>query len=88
MDFAVRDTPEQIAFRNEVRDWLKANIPAEITDTLHPDPNEVTEEQFTWGKQFRQKLGQKGWLAPTWPTGRSRFRNSSRVFRMPVRAKL
>ncbi len=67
MDFAVRDTPEQIAFRNEVRDWLKANIPAEITDTLHPDPNEVTEEQFTWGKQFRQKLGQKGWLAPTWP---------------------
>jgi len=67
MDFAVRYTPEQQAFRDEVRGWLDANIDKATEQSIHPDAEQVTEEQYRWGRTFREKLGMKGWLAPTWP---------------------
>ncbi len=65
MDFELHYTPEQEAFRKEVRAWLNANIPK---DYEHPhDPEDITYEQFKIARAFRRKLGQKGYLAPTYP---------------------
>ena len=66
MDFSNRDTEEQEAFRSEVQGWLTANIPSGLEDSVAPDQQLHTEEQFLWTKEFRRKLGEKGWLAPTW----------------------
>ncbi len=66
MDFAVTYTPEQQAFRAEVRAWLDAAIPAEIEARFPADMQELTEEQYWWTRDFRRKLGERGWLAPTW----------------------
>ena len=43
MDFETTYTPEQEAFRREVRDWLKDNMPEGI---VHPaDPIDLSEDQ-------------------------------------------
>ena len=55
-----RDTPEETAFRTEVRTWLEANVPAE---TLHE--LDVTNPEVS--RQWHRKLWQRGWIAPHWP---------------------
>ena len=67
MDFEQHYTAEQEAFRGEVRAWLDATIPAGFEDTVPFDVQRQSEQQFLWGKEFRRKLGEKGWLSPTWP---------------------
>ena len=43
MDFEPRYTPEQEEFRQEVKAWMKENMPPGI---VHPaDPIDLTEEQ-------------------------------------------
>ncbi len=43
MDFAIEDSAEQSAFREEVRGWLADNIPQ---GTEYPvDPSDLTLEQ-------------------------------------------
>lgn len=66
MDFSVVDTPEQAAFRKEVRRWLDVHITKELEENLSPDAQEVTEAEFQWGWEFQKQLGAQGWLAPTW----------------------
>lgn len=67
MDFATHYTPEQQEFRKEVRAWLDANIPRTTAQGFPADGNNLSEEQFLWMRDFRRKLGEKGWLAPLWP---------------------
>ena len=61
------------AFRSEVRDWLKANYPAELRD-----PKAKTDPEAGWGGQaflgsddpqivWMRRVAEKGWTAPTWP---------------------
>ena len=64
MDF--RFTAEEDAFRQEVRTWLMREIPDRWLD-LDPGMWEETEESWTLSRQFQRKLGQKGWLAPSYP---------------------
>jgi alkylation response protein AidB-like acyl-CoA dehydrogenase len=55
-----RDTPEEAAFRTEVRTWLEANLPAALRwRTARPPPAEL----MPW----YQTLSRKGWVAPHWP---------------------
>ncbi len=56
MDF--RDTPEEAAFRKEVRDFIFAEAPIDKTDF-----RAAWEKGQTWWK----KLQDKGWIAPAWP---------------------
>ena len=65
MDFELHYTEEQEAFRQEVRAFLDANIPPDMKDPI--DPADLTYEQFKWSRDFRVKLGEKGWLAPLYP---------------------
>ncbi len=64
MDF--RFSEEEEAFRQEVREWLKKEIPPRWFE-LSPGVWEETEESWAISRQFHRKLGQKGWLAPAYP---------------------
>jgi len=55
-----RDTPEEAAFRTEVRTWLDANLPPALRwRTARPAPAEL----MPW----YQTMSRKGWVAPHWP---------------------
>jgi len=61
MDY--RFTPEEEAFRTEIREFLKEELP--------PDREEGEEEESDKGwefrRQFHRKLAARGWLVPHWP---------------------
>ena len=64
MDF--RDTPEEAAFRQEVREFLKT----ELRDEWKASPDEGEEdvaELYERRRPWREKLAKKGWIAPAWP---------------------
>jgi alkylation response protein AidB-like acyl-CoA dehydrogenase len=52
-------SPEELGFRDEVRDWLSKNLPAELKDKAHLS----REELLRW----HRILAKKGWVAPAWP---------------------
>jgi alkylation response protein AidB-like acyl-CoA dehydrogenase len=64
MDF--KFTEDEEVFRLEVRQWLKQEIPQKWIE-LDPGIWEETEESWTLAREFQRKLGQKGWLAPSYP---------------------
>lgn len=65
MDFAEKYTSEQQAFRVAVRAWLWENMPKNIDIPQEGSPlDTATQERI---KAFRRKLGDQGWLAPSWP---------------------
>jgi alkylation response protein AidB-like acyl-CoA dehydrogenase len=68
MTFAFQTPAEREAtaeFREEVRAWLDAHIPAdlELPKRGQPVPPAIQE----WAVKFRRALGEKGWLASGWP---------------------
>jgi alkylation response protein AidB-like acyl-CoA dehydrogenase len=52
-------SPEELAFRDEVRAWLTKNLPAELKDKGHYSK----EELLRW----HRILARQGWVAPAWP---------------------
>ena len=54
-------------FRKTISEWLdeNANIPPEIPLPRRGNPLPLALQE--WTVQFRQNLGEKGWLAPNWP---------------------
>ena len=64
MDF--RFTKEEEAFREEVSQWLKKEIPQEWYD-IDIRMWEENDESWAIARAFQLKLGQKGWLAPGLP---------------------
>ena len=60
---------EQEAFRLEARAWLQANVPASLVGKAEA----ITDAFMGGGKPtgdmdlWRQRIGEKGWGAPTWP---------------------
>ncbi len=59
-------TREEEDFRQEVRQWLKREIPARWIE-LDPGLWEETDESWALLREFQRKLGHKGWLAPAYP---------------------
>jgi alkylation response protein AidB-like acyl-CoA dehydrogenase len=64
MDF--RFTEDEEAFRAEVHQWVKREIPQRWIE-LDPGIWEETEESWALAREFQRRLGQKGWLAPAYP---------------------
>ena len=60
MDF--RFTKEEEDFREEVKAWLKQEIPQRWYD-MGPGIWEETPENWAISVEFQKKLGAKGWLA-------------------------
>ncbi len=61
MDLAF--TPEELAFREEVRTWVAQNLPKDVAYKVQNGLNLSREDQQGWGKI----LGKKGWLGFGWP---------------------
>jgi alkylation response protein AidB-like acyl-CoA dehydrogenase len=56
-------SPEEIAFRDEVRAWLQANLPDDLHEKVANYEELGREDLLRWHKI----LAQKGWIAPEWP---------------------
>lgn len=65
MDFELEWTAEQEEFREEVSRWLSSNVPS-IPD--HPDPADLTAEEYVRQRKLGRALGARGWLYPTIPS--------------------
>ncbi|MEO8124373.1 MAG: acyl-CoA dehydrogenase family protein, partial [Burkholderiales bacterium] len=56
-------TPEELAFRAEVHDWVAENLPKPISHKVHNALNLTREDMQRWARI----LGKKGWLGYGWP---------------------
>jgi alkylation response protein AidB-like acyl-CoA dehydrogenase len=61
MDLAF--TPEEQAFREDIRAWVHANLPADIQHKVRNALRQTREDMQRWAKI----LGKKGWLGHGWP---------------------
>lgn len=64
MNFRFTDTEE--AFRHEVRDFLKKELPSDWEGGLG-DEDIDTAELWAFAQQMRRKLAAKGWITLAWP---------------------
>ncbi len=62
MDFTF--APEEEAFRQEVRSFLKQELPP---DWSGMDTFAATDDDHALGREFDRKLARKGWLTMAWP---------------------
>ncbi|MFL5930064.1 MAG: acyl-CoA dehydrogenase family protein, partial [Gaiellaceae bacterium] len=59
----LRDTPEEAAFRAEVRDWIAANLPEDLRGHRGGAQRFEGPELRAWSK----KLSEAGYMGLTWP---------------------
>jgi alkylation response protein AidB-like acyl-CoA dehydrogenase len=72
-------TPQETAFRDELRAWLAANLPKDW-DAWREKP---LEESFPYLRAWQKKLSADGWAAVSWPKeygGRSATLMESAIF--------
>ncbi|PKP81640.1 MAG: acyl-CoA dehydrogenase [Alphaproteobacteria bacterium HGW-Alphaproteobacteria-18] len=69
MDF--KDTPEEAAFRAEVRAWIDANAPKHLEEELQRasfgSNGVVSEDPIAAGKAWQKKKAEAGWACLHWP---------------------
>ena len=58
MDLAF--TPEEQTFRKEIRTWVKANLPAEISNKVHNAMRLSRDDMQNWAKILGKKAGSVG----------------------------
>src|ERR671927_1970688 len=54
---------EELAFRDDVRSWLRANLPAELREKVESYAHLSKDDLLRW----HRILAKKGWVAPWWP---------------------
>src|SRR5512134_608027 len=54
---------EELAFRDQVRGWLKANLPADLAAKIANYDELTRDDLLRWHKI----LAKQGWVAPAWP---------------------
>ncbi len=54
---------DELAFRDEVRAWLEANLPQDLRDKMASYAHLSKDDLVRWHKI----LANKGWVAPSWP---------------------
>jgi pimeloyl-CoA dehydrogenase large subunit len=59
----LRFTPEELAFRDEVRAFFRTNLPESIRTTLVEGRKLAKEDIVTW----QRTLNKKGWAVTNWP---------------------
>ena len=58
-------SPEDLAFREEVRSFLAAKLPDRLRDGARRTPGVFVEPDI--GLEWHRTLNEKGWVAPHWP---------------------
>ena len=61
MDLAF--TPEELKFRDEIREWVKGALPKEISEKVHKAQRLSRDDMQRWARI----LGKKGWHGYGWP---------------------
>ena len=56
-------SPDELAFRDEVRGWLQSNLPDELRAKMEGYQELSKDDLLRWHKI----LAKKGWVAPDWP---------------------
>jgi alkylation response protein AidB-like acyl-CoA dehydrogenase len=56
-------SPAEVAFREEVREWLRASLPDDLRDKVAAYAHLTKEDLLRW----HRILAKKGWIAPSWP---------------------
>jgi alkylation response protein AidB-like acyl-CoA dehydrogenase len=56
-------SPEELAFRDEVRTWLDTNLPADIREKVREHRELSKDDIMRW----HRILAKKGWSVPHWP---------------------
>jgi alkylation response protein AidB-like acyl-CoA dehydrogenase len=56
-------SPEEQGFRDDVRSWLNANLPADLKEKVATYAHLSREDLLRW----HRILAKKGWVAPGWP---------------------
>src|SRR6188472_3900711 len=59
----LNDAPEELAFRDSVRAWLRDNLPQELSDRALGYDDYNREDLLRW----HRILAKQGWIAPSWP---------------------
>jgi alkylation response protein AidB-like acyl-CoA dehydrogenase len=54
-------TDEQLAFRDELREWLASNPAGER-------PSGGEDEEYAWARDWQRRLNEGGWAGVHWPT--------------------
>jgi alkylation response protein AidB-like acyl-CoA dehydrogenase len=54
---------EELAFRDQVRGWLEANLPQDLRDKMASYAHLSKDDLVRWHKI----LAKQGWVAPSWP---------------------
>ncbi len=62
----LHDTPEQAAFRLEIREWLESNLPEGWGTPEFEKPKDPAEE-VAFLKSWQRKLYEGGWAGLDWP---------------------
>ena len=65
MDLAL--TPEQMSFRNEVRSWLKVNLPKDWIETVRAGSDIPRSDAYDFLSRWQRKLYDAGFMGLTWP---------------------
>ncbi len=65
MDFRFSD--EEEAFRQEIRAFVRAELPGTFGSAAYNDREDSPKEQGEAAKAFQRKLSDKGWLTLAWP---------------------
>src|ERR1035438_3844700 len=58
-------TPQETEFRDEVRDWLRANVPAGWK--AQQDAEESMAKRYEFLRNWQRKLFAAGWAGVAWP---------------------
>ena len=61
------DNEHEAAWRNQVREYIKAEAPAGLKGDSDPGEGSLFSKLGAI-KEWRDKLAAKGWIAPSWPT--------------------
>jgi alkylation response protein AidB-like acyl-CoA dehydrogenase len=56
-------SPEELAFRDEVRSWLQTNLPHDLREKVANYQELSRDDLLGW----HRILARKGWIAPEWP---------------------
>ncbi len=62
-----RFTAEEEAFRSDVREFLKEELPPGWQDQFDSETELGAEQQSEFGRRFTKKLAQRRWLTMPWP---------------------
>src|SRR6266511_4059667 len=65
MDFTL--TPEQTSFRDEVRSWLKQNLPKDWSDRMRAGSDVPWPEVYDFLRKWQGKMYEAGFVGVTWP---------------------